>query len=73
MEEVMIPNMMQVLTKPSEILNVSYRLLKVARKEILAIFHIANALVRQEKAGAIDLLKVLTMVVNRRHSTKHDP
>jgi two-component system, OmpR family, sensor histidine kinase VicK len=51
-----IPNMMQVLTKPSEILGLSYRLLKEARKEILVIFHTANALVRQEKAGAIDLL-----------------
>ena len=48
--------MMQVLTKPSEILRLSYRLLKEARKEILVIFHTANALVRQEKAGAVDLL-----------------
>ena len=29
---------------------------KEARKEILVIFHKANALVRQEKAGAVDLL-----------------
>jgi hypothetical protein len=47
---------MQVLTTPSEILSLSYRLLKEARKEILVIFHTANALVRQEKAGAVDLL-----------------
>lgn len=47
---------MQVLTTPSEIPSLSYRLLKEARKEILVIFHTANALVRQEKAGAVDLL-----------------
>jgi two-component system sensor histidine kinase VicK len=56
MEDDIIPNIMRVLTDPSEILNLTYRLLKEARKEILVIFYTANALVRQEKAGAVDLV-----------------
>ena len=69
---------MQVLTKPSVILSLSYRLLKEARKEILVIFHTANALVRQEKAGAVGLLiesaiKYKTQVTNRSNCAKHHP
>jgi two-component system sensor histidine kinase VicK len=41
---------------PSEIIGVGYRLVRAAKDEILIIFHTANALLRQEKSGGIDLL-----------------
>ena len=55
-EEGMIPNVLEVIKEPTEIINFSYRLVKGANDEILIIFHTANALLRQEKAGRIDLL-----------------
>lgn len=48
----MIPNVLEVIKEPTEII----RLVKGANDEILIIFHTANALLRQEKAGRIDLL-----------------
>jgi two-component system sensor histidine kinase VicK len=55
-EEGVIPDVLEVLKEPIEIINFSYRLVKAAKDEILIIFHTANALLRQEKAGGIDLL-----------------
>jgi hypothetical protein len=55
-EEGVIPDVLEVLKEPTEIINFSYRLVKAAKDEILIIFHTANALLRQEKAGGIDLL-----------------
>ncbi|MGB7881532.1 MAG: histidine kinase dimerization/phospho-acceptor domain-containing protein, partial [Nitrososphaeraceae archaeon] len=55
-EEGMIPNVLEVIKEPTEIINFSHRLIKGANDEILIIFHTANALLRQEKAGRIDLL-----------------
>jgi hypothetical protein len=40
----------------SEIINFSYRLITAAKDEILIIFHTSNALLRQEKAGGLELL-----------------
>ena len=55
-EEGVIPDVLEVLKEPIEIINFSYRLVGAAKDEILIIFHTANALLRQEKAGEIDLL-----------------
>jgi two-component system, OmpR family, sensor histidine kinase VicK len=55
-EEGVIPDVLEVLKEPTEINNFGYRLVKGANGEILIIFHTANALLRQEKAGGIDLL-----------------
>ncbi|MGH9982769.1 MAG: ATP-binding protein [Nitrososphaeraceae archaeon] len=46
----------ETIQDPSEIISVDYRLVRAAKDEILIIFHTANALLRQEKAGGIDLL-----------------
>jgi two-component system, OmpR family, sensor histidine kinase VicK len=46
----------ETIQDPSEIIGVDYRLVRAAKDEILIIFHTANALLRQEKSGAIDLL-----------------
>jgi len=46
----------ETIQDPSEIISVDYRLVRAAKDEILIIFHTANALLRQEKSGAIDLL-----------------
>jgi two-component system sensor histidine kinase VicK len=55
-EEGVIPDVLEVLKEPIEIINFSYRLVGAAKDEILIIFHTTNALLRQEKAGEIDLL-----------------
>jgi two-component system, OmpR family, sensor histidine kinase VicK len=55
-EEGVIPDVLEVIKEPIEIINFSYRLVKAAKDEILIIFHTANALLRQEKAGGINLL-----------------
>ena len=55
-EEGAIPDVLEILKDPSETISFGYRLVKVARDEILIIFHTANALLRQEKSGGIDLL-----------------
>jgi two-component system sensor histidine kinase VicK len=46
----------ETIQDPSEIIGVGYRLVRAAKDEILIIFHTANALLRQEKSGGIDLL-----------------
>ena len=46
----------ETIQDSSEIISVGYRLVRVGRDEILIIFHTANALLRQEKSGGIDLL-----------------
>jgi len=56
LEEGIRPEVLQTIKEPSEIINVAYRHVREARNEILIIFHTANALLRQEKAGGIDLL-----------------
>ena len=42
---------------PSEIQKIGFELIKKAEKEILVLFSTANAFRRQEKAGALELLK----------------
>jgi len=46
----------ETIQDPSEIIGVGYKLVRAAKDEILIIFHTANALLRQEKSGGIDLL-----------------
>jgi two-component system sensor histidine kinase VicK len=55
-EEGLIPDILEILKNPSEIIEVGYKLVKAARDEILIIFHTANALLRQDRAGGVDLL-----------------
>jgi signal transduction histidine kinase len=55
-KEGLIPDILEILKDPSEIIKVGYRLVKAARDEILIIFHTANALLRQDRAGGVDLL-----------------
>jgi two-component system, OmpR family, sensor histidine kinase VicK len=55
-EEGRIPAIMEILAEPSEIFRISYDLIRAARDEILVVFHTANALLRQDKSGGIDLL-----------------
>ena len=46
----------QSLREPEEIIDAGFKLVRSAKYEILIIFHTANALVRQDKAGGVDLL-----------------
>ncbi|MGC1131439.1 MAG: HAMP domain-containing sensor histidine kinase [Nitrososphaeraceae archaeon] len=55
-EEGVTPDIIEILNDTSEIINIAYRLVSKAKDEILIIFHTSNALVRQEKAGGLDLL-----------------
>jgi two-component system sensor histidine kinase VicK len=55
-KEGLIPDILEILKDPSEIIKVGYRLVKAARDEILIIFHTANALLRQDRAEGVDLL-----------------
>ena len=50
------PEVLQSLREPEEIIDVGFKLVRSAKYEILIIFHTANALVRQDKAGGVDLL-----------------
>ena len=50
------PEVLQTIRDPNEILETGYKLVKSAKEEILIIFHTANALLRQEKAGGLNLL-----------------
>jgi signal transduction histidine kinase len=52
----LVPDVLEVIKEPTEIISFSYRLVKEAREEILIIFHTSNALLRQERAGRIDIL-----------------
>jgi two-component system, OmpR family, sensor histidine kinase VicK len=55
-EEGIIPDLIEILKQPSEIINLGHKLVRAARDEILLIFHTANGLLRQDRAGGIDLL-----------------
>jgi signal transduction histidine kinase len=55
-EDGVVPDVLDILKDPSEIIGVGYRLVKAAKDEILIIFHTANALLRQEKSGGMDLV-----------------
>jgi two-component system, OmpR family, sensor histidine kinase VicK len=55
-EEGMVPDVIDILKDPFEIISIAYKLVRAAKDEILVIFHTANALLRQQKAGGIDLL-----------------
>jgi signal transduction histidine kinase len=54
-EEYQKREFIETIQDPSEIIGVSYRMVRAAKDEILIIFHTANALLRQEKSGGIDL------------------
>jgi two-component system sensor histidine kinase VicK len=47
---------LQTIKEPYEIVETGHNLVKSAKDEILIIFHTANALLRQEKSGSINLL-----------------
>jgi two-component system, OmpR family, sensor histidine kinase VicK len=55
-EEGVIPDVIEVLKDPSETISIGYRLVRAAKDEILIIFHTTNALIRQERAGGINLI-----------------
>ncbi|MGC2309404.1 MAG: hypothetical protein WA461_13445, partial [Nitrososphaeraceae archaeon] len=56
LEEGIHPEVLETLREANEIVDVGYRLVRSAKNEILIIFHTANALLRQEKSGGLDLL-----------------
>jgi two-component system sensor histidine kinase VicK len=56
LEEGIPPEVLQSLREPEEIIDAGFKLVRSAKYEILIIFHTANALVRQDKAGGVDLL-----------------
>ena len=55
-EEGVIPDVLEILKDPTDIISIGHRLVRAAKDEILIIFHTANALLRQERAGGINLL-----------------
>lgn len=76
------PEVLQTIRDPNEILETAYNLVKSAKEEILIIFHTANALLRQEKTGGLNLLiesalkyrtriKILVPIENEIASTVH--
>jgi two-component system, OmpR family, sensor histidine kinase VicK len=67
LEDGIPPEVLQSLREPEEIIDAGYRLVRSARYEILIIFHTANALIREDKAGGIDLL-VENVVKNKTHA-----
>ena len=56
LDEGIRPEVLKAIKEPSETINVAYKHVREAKDEILIIFHTANALLRQENAGGIDLL-----------------
>ena len=56
LEEGIHPEVLETLREANEIVDAGYGLIKSAKNEILIIFHTANALLRQEKSGGLDLL-----------------
>ncbi|MDX1372408.1 MAG: HAMP domain-containing sensor histidine kinase, partial [Nitrososphaeraceae archaeon] len=56
LEEGIHPEVLQTMRDPNEIIETAYKLVKSAKEEMLIIFHTANALLRQERAGGINLL-----------------
>ena len=56
LEEWIPPEVLKSMREPEEIIDAAFKLVRSAKYEILLIFHTANALVRQDKAGGVDLL-----------------
>jgi signal transduction histidine kinase len=56
LEEGIHPEVLLALKEANEIVDTGNRLIRSAKNEILIIFHTANALLRQEKSGGLDLL-----------------
>ena len=56
LEEGIPPEVLEPLREPKEIVETGYRLIRSAKNEILIIFHTANALLHQDKAGGVGLL-----------------
>lgn len=56
LEEGIPPEVLLSLREPEEITETGFKLVRSAKHEILVIYHAANALVRQDIAGGIDLL-----------------
>ena len=50
------PEVLHTIKDPYEIIEIGNNLVKSAKKEILIIFHTANAMLRQTKSGVIDLI-----------------
>lgn len=65
-EEGTIPDMIETLKEPSEVINLAYKHVRSANSEILIIFHTANALLRHKKTGGIDLL-IENVIKNKTH------
>jgi two-component system, OmpR family, sensor histidine kinase VicK len=65
-EEATIPDMIETLKEPSEVINLAYKHVRSANSEILIIFHTANALLRHKKTGGIDLL-IENVIKNKTH------
>lgn len=55
-EEGTVPDMIETIKEPSEIISLAYKHVKSANSEILIIFHTANAVLRHKNSGGIDLL-----------------
>jgi signal transduction histidine kinase len=50
------PEILHTIKDPNEIIEIGNKLVESAKKEILIIFHTANAMLRQTKSGVIDLI-----------------
>jgi signal transduction histidine kinase len=55
-EEDIVREFIEIIRDPFEILDIGYKLVREAKDEVLLIFHTANAFLRQDRAGGIDLL-----------------
>ena len=56
-EEGVIPDVLEILKDPTDIISIGSKTCYGSKKdEILIIFHTANALLRQERAGGMNLL-----------------
>lgn len=64
LEEGIHPEVLETLRETEEIIDTGYRLVSSARNEILLIFHSANALIRQENSGGLDILVESTIQYN---------
>jgi two-component system, OmpR family, sensor histidine kinase VicK len=50
------PEVLHTIKDPNEIIETGNKLVESAKKEILVLFHTANAMLRQTKSGVIDLI-----------------
>ncbi|HZD34918.1 MAG TPA: HAMP domain-containing sensor histidine kinase [Nitrososphaeraceae archaeon] len=64
LEEGIHPEVLETLRETEEIIGTGYRLVSSARNEILLIYHSANALIRQENSGGLDILVESTIQYN---------